>query len=175
MVEIIPKKPARKIPFQNVLLFAAGTLLLAAIFGYVIIIRSEAGALTALGDLEGGIAKLGTRGDRATEVKVFDSEKRIEDFGILLASRRKSSNFFDNFAGLIHPQVWLSKIELDVAGLKALVSGESPNFKILQQQLIFFQNQKDLIESIELSKISIGQEGGAEFNINFNFKPEIFN
>ncbi len=162
-------------PLGNVFLFVAGALLLAAVFGYVILIRTEADALTALENLEDNIAKVGVKEDKEMEAKVFDTEKRIKDFEVLLAGRRKSANFFDNFGSLIHPQVWFSEIELDVTQMRASVSGESPNFRTLEQQLIFLENQDDLVESIELSNIAIGDKGGAEFGLNFNFKPEIFN
>lgn len=175
MVEIIPKKQAGEIPFSNIFLFAAGALLLTAVFGYVIVIRINAGLLNNLNNLEDNIAQLGTRDDRVVEARVFDTEKMVKNFAVLLASRRKSSNFFENFASLIHPRVWLSELDLDAANLKASVSGESPNFKILEQQLIFLRNQENFIESLELSKATIGKDGKAEFKINFNFKPEIFN
>lgn len=175
MIEIIPKKPTREIPFKNIPFFIAGVLLLTAVLGYVIIVRMESRALIALGDLEDGIVRVGTREDRIMEANVFAAEKRINDFAVLLGSRRKPSNFFENFAGLIHPKVWFSSVELNVVQLQAAVSGKSPNFGTLEQQLIFLKSQEDFVESFDLSKITIGEKGEAEFNINFNFKPEIFN
>lgn len=175
MVEIIPKKPARELPFKNILPFVAGAVLATVVLGYAIIARSNARALVALGELEDSTTKVGTREDKLIETKVFDSEKKMKSFNVLLVGRRKSSNFFDNFSGLIHPQVWLSEINLDVSALQASVSGKSPNFKILEQQLAFFKTQNDLIDSLDLTKIVIGKNGEAEFSIQLNFKKEVFN
>jgi len=174
MVEIIPKKPEREIPLKNASLFIAGALLLAAIFSYVILARSEANALLAIQDLEDGIFKAGTSQDREIETKVLDSEKKIKDFKVLLAGSRKPSQFFGNFGDLIHPKIWFSSFELDAVQAQASISGQALDFRTLEQQLIFLQSKNDIIEKIDLSDIALGEEGNVNFSINFKFRPDIF-
>lgn len=175
MVELIPKKQEREIPFKNVFFFVSGILLLAAVLTYVFLVRLEVRDSAVMQGLEDGIAKVGTKEDRKIEADVFDAEIKIKNFEELFAGRRQSSNFFDNFARLIHPRVWFSNISLDVPQMQVSVSGQSADFEALEQQLIFLRKQSDLIETADLASLAIGEEGGADFEINFIFKPEIFN
>ena len=174
MVEIIPKKQAKAISLRNISLFIIGALLIATVFSYVVLFRIETKALNYLQDLETDIAQVGTKQDRAIEEKVFDYEKKIKNLAILLAARLQSAVFFDNFEKLIHPKVWFSSFELDASQMRATVSGKADDFKMLEQQLVFIQSKSDFIKATSLSDLTIGDEGGADFNINFNFKPEIF-
>lgn len=174
MVEIIPKKTAKEIPLKNISLFAAAALLLAAIFSYVILLRLQASSLLAIQDLEADIFKIGDREDRAIENKVFDSENKIKDFKILWASRSRSSEFFNNFENLIHPKVWFSSFEFNPLELKVSAAGQSPDFKSLEQQLLFLKSQKDMVESVDLSEIALGNKGEVDFTLIINFMPKIF-
>lgn len=173
MVEIIPKRPEKELPLGNIFLFAAGALLLAAIFGYVIIVRSEAKDLLAIQDLEADISRVGTKDDKETERKVFDSESKIADFKSLWTGRQKNSEFFNNFGSMIHPKIWFSSIDFDPIELKAIFSGTAADFKTLEQQLIFLQSENDIIENFELGAVTIGKEGDIEFDLTLDFTPKI--
>lgn len=175
MVEIIPKKPEKGIPFKNIFLFIALALLLAAILSYVFLIRLEVKVLSAIEDINENIAKIGDREDREIEKKVFDFEKKFLDLKVLLAGRQKSLGFFDNFGTLVHPQVWFSSLELDVEGKRATANGTTRDFRTLEQQLIFLRGQQDMVSSFELSGLSFGKEDGVGFNLSFSFTPKIFN
>ncbi|MBI2626167.1 MAG: hypothetical protein HYW69_01065 [Candidatus Nealsonbacteria bacterium] len=175
MVDIIPKKTEREMPFQNIALFVAGALLLSAILGYVILIRAEAVALSAQQDLEAAIAKVGTKDDRETETKVRNYEKAIKDLASLTGGSAKPSQFFNNFENLVHPKVWFSSFELDAALRQAAIKGNTVDFQTLEQQLVFLQSKTDLIEALELSDIGLREDGGVEFSLNLTLAPKIFN
>ncbi len=174
MVEIIPKKTEKGIPLKNAYFFIAGSLLLSAIFGYVILIGLESTTLLKIEDLEASIIKIGTREDREMEGMVFDAKDKIEDYKDLSAKRNNSSEFFNNFEGLVHPKVWFSSLDFNPAEIQAVVSGKTANFKSLEQQLIFLKNQKDFIKSFDLSKITLGKGGEVDFGLTINFTPKIF-
>lgn len=174
MVDIIPKKTAKEIPLKNISLFIAGALLFAMILGYAIMLRIESAKLLSIQDLEEGISKMGTRQDRIIENKVFDSEIKVKKYQALSAGRRKTSQFFDNFEGLIHPRVWFSSFGFNPDKISASVSGKTINFEILEQQLLFLKSKSDLVEGFDLSKIAFGKDGGVDFNLTINFTPKIF-
>lgn len=175
MVEIIPKKTEKKLYFKEAFLYAAGILLLSLILGYVYLIRVEAAALSAKQDLEGEIAKVGNREDREIETKVRNYERKIKDLADLTGASPKLPQFFNNFEKLVHPSVWFSSFNLDVAGKQAVADGHTASFQTLEQQLNFLRSRTDFIELLELSSIGIGEDGGADFAINLTLKPEIFN
>ncbi|MBI2041573.1 MAG: hypothetical protein HYT20_00955 [Candidatus Nealsonbacteria bacterium] len=173
MVEIIPKRIAKETTLKNIYFFIAGSLLLAVVFGYVILIRSQAAALLKMQDLEAGIIKIGTREDRNIERKVFESEDKIKTYKNLSSARNKSAEFFNNFESLTHPQVWFSSFDFNPAEIKAAASGKTVNFKTLEQQVVFLKSQKDLIKSLDLSKVSLGKNGEVDFYLTVNFTPKI--
>src|SRR3989344_2468699 len=121
MVEIIPKKSEKALPLSNISLFVAGAMLLVAVFGYVILLRSEAQGLSAIQDLEASISKAAGKDDKNIEEKIFNYEEKIKDFKNLRAGQQKSSKFFDNFGRLIHPQIWFSSLNFDIVGMRALL------------------------------------------------------
>ena len=161
-------------PFKNILLFIVAALLIAVILGYAVLIRLEGKAKLAIQDLEGEILKAAAREDRQTEQKVLDYEKRIKSYADLAVKSKKASQFFENFENLAHPQVLFSSFELMADSLQAVVRGKTTSFQTLEQQLIFLRSQKDIIESVDLTDINLGKEGGADFSLNLTFKPGIF-
>jgi len=174
MVEIIPKKTEKGIPLKNAYFFIAGSLLLAAIFGYVILIRLESATLLKIEDSEASMIKVGAREDREMESKIFDFRDRIKNYKDLSAKRNNSSEFFNNFENLVHPKVWLSSFDFNPAEIQAIVSGKTADFKSMEQQLVFLKTQKNLIESFDLSKITLGKGGEVDFGLTINFTPKIF-
>lgn len=175
MVEIIPKKTKAKLPLQNIFLFSSATLLLAAIFSYVIFLRSQANTLLAIEDTEAAISAIGTSEDRENETKLFLADKKIEDYMSLRSDWKRSSKFFENLDALIHPQVQLLNMDFDVNGIKTTISGDALDFISLEQQLLFLQGKKDLVESYDLSDVSLQDDGSVAFELIIYFTPAIFN
>jgi len=124
-------------------------------------------------DLEDQIAQVGTMEEKALELKVLTSKERIDDFSKLFQDHKKSSNFFKLMEESCHPQVWFSEVSLDSDRGEVLISGKSPNFQILGQQLFMLRGQ-DLIKEINLSSLSIGKGGETEFIFSLLLEPQIF-
>lgn len=175
MVEIIPKKPVKRILLGNIPLFIAGALLAFLILSYAVLFKFEADVLSNVQTLEAAIDKVGTKNDREIEAKVRNYERKIKDLADLTGASLKLPQFFNNFEKLIHPSVWLSSFSLDAAGKQAVAEGHTASFQTLEQQLNFLRSKTDFIELLELSSISIGKDGGADFAVKLNLKPEIFN
>ena len=161
-------------PLKNTLLIGAGVLLLAVILSYPAILRLEAEVLSSIQDFEESIFKIGDREGKVIENNVFGYEGKIKDFGFLWTGRVKTANFFDNFDGLVHPQVLFSSFSLNPSEMEASVSGKTLNFETMEQQLLFLRSRNDLVEGFDLSELSLGDEGNVNFGLNINFTPKIF-
>ena len=173
MVEIIPKQVKKTLPWQNFLLYASLGLLVAAILSYSILMFSENKASVSLLELEEEILKAGTPEEKALEVKVLSLDKKIKAFAVLLSTYQRPSNFFKSLEELSHPKTWFSRLELYPETRKAVISGKTPNFQTLGQQLIILQSQ-DLFKDINLSNLSLGKEGEVEFTFNLSLSPQLF-
>lgn len=173
MVGIIPK-PIKKIPkWHNIVFYLALALLIVAVLSYFILANLERKSLATYQDLEEKIAQVGTLEDKALEKEVFTDKKKISDFSILLQEHQKPSNFFQFLEEICHPQIWFSGLKLSPGVFQAVISGQAPNFQILGQQLFIFQTQ-DLIQSVELADLSIGEGGETEFIFSLFLDPQIF-
>lgn len=173
MVEIIPK-PVKKMPeWRNTAFYFSLVLLLGAVLSFFLLSHFERKSSEALQDLEDRIAEIGTSKEKALEVEVFGYQKKINDFSELLAAHQKSSNFFKFLEGICHPRVWLSELNLNLASYQATVSGTTPDFRSLGQQLFIFQSQ-EAIKSVNLTSLSLGEGGEAKFSLSLTLDPQIF-
>ena len=171
-IEIIPK-PARKAPpLQNILFYFAIGLLLLSIGAYFILGYFVKKSELALQGLEETLAREKTEEETILEEEVFGYQRKVEDFSTLIGQHTYASKFFHFFESLCHPNVWFSKINLDMTNHKLIVSGKTDTFLILDQQLLIFQ-QEELIEETILIKLSIGNDGLVNFTFDLTFNPII--
>jgi hypothetical protein len=163
-IEIIPK-PAKRVPlWQNVLFYFSIILLLASITYYFILDSSLQASEAENQRLEEELAKGKTPEEIALEEEVFGYEKKIQDFSVLVEGHTYPSKFFTFFEGLCHPSVWFSQSELVLGeDYELSLSGEADNFITLGQQLFIFQ-QEELIQEVELAKLSLNVGGRVDFS-----------
>ncbi len=172
MVGIIPKTIKKTPQWQNLASYFCYALLIVVVLGYAALFYFEGKAVGALQDLEEKIAQVATKEDRAAESRILAAKKKINDFSKLLQDHKKSSNFFTFLEENTHPKVWLTKVELDPEKAQALVSGKTADFKTLGQQILIFQRQEQ-IRSVDLTNLSIGKTGEAEFSFYLYLNPQI--
>lgn len=171
-IEIIPK-PAKKVsPSQNILFYFAVGLLLLSIGLYFVLGYFVKKSELILQDLEETLAREKTEEETILEKEVFGYQRKVEDFSTLIGQHTYASGFFNFFESLSHPKVWFSKISLNITNHRLIVSGKTDTFLILDQQLLIFQ-QEELIKETILNKLSIGKEGLVNFTFDLTLNPII--
>jgi len=172
-IEIIPKRKI-EVPAREDILFVLSLVLLilslGAFFGLNYYQKKNSKTLR---DLEEILTKEKTKEEITLEQKVLEVKEKIEKISLLLPSHKESSNFFSFLEKVTHPKVFFSDLELKPEKGRVELQGKAEDFRILGQQLSIFKKE-GLIENTNLSKASIGKEGGIEFSINLSLKPEIF-
>jgi|GEM_PF-2899812 len=118
-----------------------------------------------------------------TEKKFRQDKKRIEDFQTLLRKHGSPSIFLGSaegdflqtkkLAGLIHPQVQITKLSINLEESEVNISGMTKNLITLEQQLMIFK-QEPLVKEVSLSKFSATKEGELDFDIKLVFDPSVF-
>jgi hypothetical protein len=172
-IEIIPK-PAEKVPFwQNFLFYFSFVLLISSALGYFALGRFIARERVVLGELDEVLTRERTAEETALENRVFDYQKKIEDFSQLINEHLYSSKIFPFFENISHPKVWFSKFGLDFTSYELVVLGEAESFSALSQQIQILEKEP-LIKGVSLSGLSIGREGIVEFAISFYLDSKIF-
>ena len=172
MVEIIPK-PTKKEPlWVNTLFFSSIVILVGVVIaffllGYFIeeneeILKTKKTILTQPRGAE----------EQKLERKVFQYQKKIDDFALLINQHKTSSDFFTFFEEIIHPQVWFSELSLNVQKAEVGLSGEAEKTALGQQILIFRENEQ--IFTTDLSDVQIREGEKVNFTILLSLDPEIF-
>src|SRR4030042_3673925 len=154
MVEIIPKETAKLPGWLNNLLFAFLIILLLSIFSYFILNSSVKRAGNVLQGLTMSLNELRSLERSTAEREVLKYNNKIGYFFQLLDNHLETSKIFDLIQQSCHPKVWFTKFNLNAVGDKAILSGKTPSFENLGQQLLILR-QEDWISEVGLQKISI--------------------
>ncbi|MDP3991241.1 MAG: hypothetical protein Q8P63_03030 [Candidatus Nealsonbacteria bacterium] len=173
MVGIIPKPPKKTAKWQIIILYAVLGLLVVVVLGYGSLFYFENKGSKEMADLEERASKFGTPEEKNLEEQVLSDKVKLNDFAGLLESHNKNSKFFAFLEENSHPKVWFTDLKLDSSKAEAVLAGEAPNFKIFGQQMLIFENN-ELVESTAISKLTINDEGKAEFAVSLMLNPGIF-
>jgi hypothetical protein len=173
MIGIIPKRTKKTPEWQNIGIYVALGLLATLILGYALIFYLESKASTKLSDLEGKIAQVGTQDEKDTEVQILLAGRRIDDFFSIFQQHNKSSGLFRFLEENCHPEVQFITMDLVPVDNLVNISGRTPTFETLGQQISILQAQ-DLIQNVGLNSVGVGDSGATEFTLSLLFDPIIF-
>ncbi len=172
--ELIPREEKQSSFFVNFLLFLSILILVASIAGYFWI-RSQVGETKEeVIAIETETLNIRNNRDKATEDQVFRYAKKIDDFSVLLAKRKEVYPLFNFLESLIHKRVTLAELSLTKETGEINLEGETENFKILAEQMLILENNNSVLEP-KIINLSLGEEGGIEFEINFSLDPGTVN
>lgn len=172
-IEIIPKK-APKLPLGlNILFYFSIVLVLVSFSGFFILNHLEKKSADNLQNLEEVLAKKKTPKETALEEEILKYQKKINNFSILINLHQSPLNSFSVLERTSHPKVQFTNFSLNSEEFEIVLSGKTESFQTLGQQVLIFKNE-NLIKDVNLSKLSIGKEGGAEFTLSLSLDPEIF-
>ena len=173
MIEIIPK-PAQKLPlWQNILFYFSIAVLIASFLSYFVLGHFIKNSQKTLQELEGTLAREKTSSQLLLEEEVFNYQKKIADFSLLLRSHLFTSKTFGLLERNSHPKIWFFQFNLDSTKNLLVLSGEAEDFSVLGQQLLIFKKEP-LIKGLDLSNISVGRKGRVAFILNFSLDPRLF-
>ncbi len=174
MVELIPKKDKRAdLPWQKTLFFISFVALAVVAAAYIILFFSANRAALNIQSLEGEIAKRGTAAEKQMEQEVFDAEARINFFSQVFDKYRKPSQVFPKLEERTHPQAQFNSFDLNLETGVLELHGRTLNFQTLSQQISALR-EESAIKALELSDISLGEEGQTEFTARIIFDARIF-
>ncbi len=174
MVGIIPKSESEKGKKRDFLLYVSLVLLAASILSYFILqnfVRSSAEDLKAI---EREISqKKETSQMKSFEKTALTYQAKIEDFSNIFNSRRSVSKVFTFLESNCYPQVWFSSFNFNMENGTVNLSGNAGSFTALDRQL-FILKRSSFVKELNLSTISIGEGGKANFGLNISFNQNIF-
>ena len=170
-MEIIPK-PKRRLPTPETIFLYFSIL----IFVFVIFISfyfwsEEKSKRKEISQLEEKILALKTPEIKKEEEKVSKYQEKISHFSELIKDHLSYSKIFPYLEQKTHKQIYFSRMELDFENSTLFLSGESPNFSVLAQQLEILKNDPFLTS--QLKEVNLGKEGKVNFKLEINFDKSI--
>ena len=173
-IEIVPKPKARPKSIVTLLFYLSLIVVILTITAYFSLLFLKNEKTQALEDLKNLLAKEKTQTEiKALEEAIGDKKRKIDDFSVLLNSHQSSTKFFKFLEENTHLKVRWLQMSLDLVEYKATLSGQANSFTTLTQQLLFLKKEPN-IESLDLSDLLIGEEGGVEFSLKLSLSPQLF-
>ena len=116
---------------------------------------------------------VGTEQQKVQEKEVLSYIQKVNDFAGLLQNHRFSSNVFQLIQDKTMPYIWFNQFALDQKNNSVQLFGEADNVENLSRQVVNLEGS-DYVEKINLLNSRLGLLGKVAFNINIQFKPNIF-
>lgn len=107
------------------------------------------------------------------EQKIFPIKQKIDDFNELLSEHKKPLKVFEFLERICLPNVWFSTFDFTFEKGELTISGETDSFITIEQQILILK-QEPLVKNLNLSGLSIGEEGEVSFVLLLVFDPRIF-
>jgi len=165
MVKVIPKAATKQEPaIKRILPWLSFLLVIIAIGLYFIFSSQVTKATTTLEQTEQELAKFRTEQYLELQEEILIFKTKVDDVADLLQRRKKLSNFFSFLETFVHPDIYFTSLSLNMDESKAILEGISNNFISLGQQILVFE-QDSFIEGVELTNVSLEEEGQIEFSI----------
>jgi len=106
------------------------------------------------------------------EEKIASLSKKMSDFPELLENHKITSNLFNFLKAICHPKVQFTFLRFDTKECQISLSGKTESFHTLGEQILILQGEKD-IKGLQISNISLGEEGKVNFGLTFTFSKEL--
>jgi len=110
--------------------------------------------------------------EKAIEEKENELEpigQKIDDFNVLLAEHKNRLDIFTFLQTTCLPSIWFSDFAFDSDAEEVIVSGRANNFATLEQQMNILE-QEPVLSDLNITGLSIGEEGGIVFTLSLIFK-----
>jgi len=171
LVKIIPRpkeKPSRLVNF----LFSFSLILILGLLGGYLFLGIQTSSLQdKKQELQREIEKIISEREELKE-DILRSQDKIEDFKEVFQNHKFASRFFDFLESSCHAKVQFTSLNLGAESSVANLTGKTENFKTLGEQLLVFKGDKN-IKGLEVSNISLDQDGKVRFNLTFNFASSL--
>lgn len=170
-IEIIPRVKIKKISWVNIIFYLLLVLVLAFVISYLILIVYQKKLNQELEGIEKALIR--TPEEDQLEKEILNYEQKIKDFGILITAHQFPVKLFQFLEKNTHPKIRFSKFTFDAPNNRLELSGQTPDFEVLGQQMIIFQ-QQEFVKKIDLTNVSITKDKGIGFSLSINLDPQIF-
>ena len=173
MVQVIPRttKQGRSLlkiilPWLSILLIV---LVILGIFFFGSRIKSGQARLS---ELTQEVAEGMSDEDTEIKDKLINYKKNVNNVVAILEERERVVEFYAFLEALVHPDIYFTKLDLNMETGVAQLKGVAKDFEVLGQQIQVFK-ETDYVYKAETDNVTLDQEEGIGFNITISlYEPE---
>ena len=121
------------------------------------------------------VDELNKKRDKDFEERAMSLDGALKDLKVILKNHVYWSDLFSKLETLTVPEVVFSEFDsaLEKDGsIKTELKGQTAGYTYLAKQIRSFE-QEQVISGVEIEKISLGTEGGIEFNMTVIFEKDV--
>lgn len=108
------------------------------------------------------------------EAEIIPIKNKISDFGMLISKHKSPFGIFEIIENNTLPTVWFSNLDFNSEEMSVSLSGNTDSFETLEQQMAVFEKEP-LFQDMRLSSVTVSEESGVDFAIQFIFQSIVFN
>ncbi len=172
--DIIPKKEIKKTNWLDIIFYISLILLLTACLGFFVLEYSLNQTEEKITQTETRIEQQESTKNKQLEKELLNTQKKINDFSIVLSNHKLNSKLFEFVEKRTHPQVSFSSFNFDSISGRLTLSGTAKNFTTLGEQLLILYAESD-IQTLNVTNISLGENEGVSFGLDITISPQVFN
>lgn len=169
-IEVIPK-PKNKVIFAGTtVLYIITAVLIIFILSYFALIFLKNRADKNLAEIEKRLTR--TEEESKLENQVSSAKRNLDNWSLLASEHRFPLAVFKLLQKNTHPKVSFSGFQFNLRENTLALEGQTENYETLGQQVLIFQNH-NLIQKVNVSKISINPERRINFELKLFVDPQI--
>jgi len=163
----------KKFWWMDVIFYFALSLLIAAVFCYVLFLAKNAIQRQEIKEISSALETVGTGQQKEYEKSVVSYQKKIRDFSKLLENHEFASHVFNFMQEQTMSNIWFKQFTLDRKNKKVQLSGEADDIEAFSRQVAHFE-KNEYVNSVGTLNSALGELARVDFNLNLALNPEIF-
>lgn len=163
----------KQIWWMDVIFYFAMSLLLAAVFCYLIFLAENNLQKSDIKKQAAALLTVGTDQQKAQEKEVLTYQKKINDFSMIFKNHQFASNVFAFMQTQTMPNVWFKQFTFDEKAGSVQLSGEADSVDALSRQISTFEKNK-YVKVLGGLNTALGESAKVQFSVNLTLDTKIF-
>jgi len=165
MVQVIPRANKKSATRLNLILPWFSLLLVIVVIVGIFFLSSKINASNKkIGQLDAQLSEAKNQEEAETEKRLIAYKKKINNVISILKERKSILEFHSFLEELVHPDIYFTKLSIDINRGTAILVGITKDFKVLGQQILAFK-ESGYIFNATVETASLDEEEGIEFTI----------
>lgn len=163
----------KKFWWMDVIFYFAISLLIAAVFCYVIFLLKNVVQRQDIKTETDKLEQVGTPDQKNEETEVLNYQKKFNDFADIFKNHEFASNTFAFMQAQTMPNIWFKQFTLNRVSGEVQLSGETDNLDALSRQVASLEKNKYVANLAGLSS-TLGESARTQFSFSLSLDPKIF-